>query len=78
MESFKIGKDHRRTFQDKRDNPGPGSYYKEQNKSGGLSFGHEKRIPQAKQTFIKNPGPGNYSIPTTVSNLPQYTGVKQK
>ena len=24
--SYKIGKDHRRTFQDKRDNPGPGSY----------------------------------------------------
>lgn len=77
-DSIKIGNDHRRTFEDKRDFPGPGTYTMEPKIHGGNMFGHESRLPEGKESFKKNPGPGNYTLPTTVSNLPQYTGVKQK
>ena len=77
-EAIKIGNDYRRTFEDKRTIPGPGTYTSESKIQGGNTFTQEKRLPEAKQSFMKNPGPGNYTLPSTVSNLPQYVNVKQK
>lgn len=37
---IKIGSDHRRTFEDKRTFPGPGTYNTELKGGGGPSFGH--------------------------------------
>lgn len=41
-------------------------------------MGHETRMPKEKSTKTIVPGPGNYKIPSVVSNLPQYAATKSK
>jgi hypothetical protein len=77
-ENIKIGSDYRRTFLENKLGPGPGSYNTETKQTGGWSMGHETRIPKEKSTKDIVPGPGNYTIPSLVSNLPQYATIKQK
>ena len=47
-EAIKIGNDYRRTFEDKRTIPGPGTYTSESKIQGGNTFTQEKRLPEAK------------------------------
>ena len=74
-----MGKDQRRTFGGGKEIPGPGAYSRiESQYRGGNMFGNEKRLGEMKESNVKNPGPGNYNIPSTLSNLPEYTKAKNK
>jgi hypothetical protein len=77
-ESIGINKDKRRAFYDEKSGiPGPGQYSFNDSTipKNGFSIGHEKR---GGNKSSENPGPGNYNLPSTVSNLPTYVGIKHK
>ena len=77
-ENIRIGSDQRKTFVENKYVPGPGAYNTEIKQTGGWSMGHETRMPKEKSTKTIVPGPGNYTIPSVVSNLPQYAAAKSK
>ena len=60
--------------------PGPGAYESatSPNKKAAPSYGFGTQNQRQKLHGSVAPGPGNYSIPTSIGNLPYYTGARSK
>lgn len=52
--------------------PGPGNYGLKNDVNGPkFSFGHDQRMKN--QSRLSTPGPGQYKVPTTIFNVPNFT-----
>ena len=59
--------------------PGPGNYNPkspEKNRGPTYAFGTSPQREPTKQSVA--PGPGVYSVPSNIGNLPGYTGARSK
>ena len=59
--------------------PGPGAYESmspEKNRAPTYGFGTASQREPTKASIA--PGPGGYSVPVSIGNLPQYTGARSK
>ena len=60
--------------------PGPGAYESNSspNKKAAPAFGFGTASQRAKQQMSVAPGPGIYSVPCSIGNLPSYTGARSQ
>lgn len=59
--------------------PGPGTYEggsPHKQRAPTYAFGTSAQREKVKETL--SPGPGGYSVPSNMANLPQYTGARSK
>jgi len=73
--SYKIGTSTRTELiinKEVKDNPGPGMYSTANQKTSNLIFGKSPKYEKNKNT---NPGPGNYYIPCSIVDVPDYLTV---